>query len=106
MRKSKNDAFCFFTQFAFTKAYGKGEFAALYSLCALKSAAKKQGSQKSQRAQRCEIFGKKEQQAHIRRAASDTRRMHIVALLRRAFGFPLGSRKTAGASRRGFREPK
>ena len=41
MRKSKNDAFCFFTQFAFTKAYGKGEFAALYSLCALKSAAKR-----------------------------------------------------------------
>ena len=66
----------------------KGEFAALYILRALKNAAKKQDFQKSQRAQRCEIFGKKEQQAHMRRAASITRRMHIVALLRRAFGFP------------------
>ena len=36
MRKSKNDAFCFFTQFAFTKAYGKGEIAARSLRCALK----------------------------------------------------------------------
>ena len=58
-------------------------------MCALKYRGQKQGSQKSQRAQRCEIFGKKEQQAHMRCAASDTRRTHIVALLRRALGFPL-----------------
>ena len=87
----KNRAFCPFTRFADTSAYGKGEAARLYIMCALKYRGQKQGSQKSQRAQRCEIFGKKEQQAHMRCAASFTCRTHIVVLLRRAFGFPLKS---------------
>ena len=41
MRKSKNHTFCFFTLFANALAYGKGECAALYGMCALIYAAQR-----------------------------------------------------------------
>ena len=61
--------------------------------CALK---KQRGPRKSQRAQRCEIFGDKEQQVYEGLAANIACRLPSVALLRRAtrgkpLGFPLQS---------------
>ena len=41
MRKSKNHTFCFFTQFGNALPYGKGEFAPVYNMCALKNGAKR-----------------------------------------------------------------
>ena len=54
----------------------------------------KRGPRKSQRAQRCEIFGEEEQQVYKGLAASFARRLPSVALLRRGqrgkpLGFPL-----------------
>ena len=58
----------------------KGEAARFYNMRALIA----RGPRKSQRAQRCEIFGEEEQQVYEGLAASYARRLPSVALLRRA----------------------